>query len=863
MDWQAAKPFYKYLGVIVGIAIFAGAWWVIYEELSQLNFNDILLELSNKGTVTLVLAFLAVLASLFCLSIIDYISFKPIIPSLSYGRILLASLAGYGISYSLGFSAVTGSAARYKALSNCNIDGATLAHGLARVFAFFWIGCFFVLGTVFIAEGSILAEYIGGNSLLYKIGGSAILISLLVFLFLLAKRKREITVGTIKMPMPTFQESGLAILLCTADWLFASAALYLLLPPETGLTFFHFTGFFVVAQLAGLISHVPGGLGIFEALILVSLGNHTEHTAATVSALVIFRLMYYVFPLFVAVVILTYEDLVKLLKLFIRSSRASTRIVSSIFPKVISIVVLLSGVILLTSGATPAAQGRMELVRSLIPLPIIELTHFAGSIIGVCLIALSRGLWFRLKEAYFATLLLLTAGIAASLLKGFDYEEATILFVITGMLLVSSKNFYRVGRVTQVIPSSLMIGVLFGVLILTTWVVFFAYKDIPYANQLWWEFELSSDVSRSIRAMAGVIFTVLFFTSFAIFSLRRAHQGIPATEHLPELVPIIKKSKSAYSWLALLGDKQILFSKSKKSFLMYSQSGKSLIALGEPVGDANEHRELIWEFREKADLMGFNPVFYQVEAKNLSHYIDVGLTLSKLGEEALIKLDTFSLEGGRHSNQRHTLRRIERERFIFRVLTTEEVHSRITELKAVSDAWLIHKKSKEKSFSLGRFSEEYISHMQIAVVEKISDATADTHEIVAFANLWLPEPKNEFSIDLMRYKENAPKGVMEYLFLQLLTWGKTEGYKAMNLGMAPLSGLERHPLAPLWHKLGSFIFRHGEHFYNFQGLRAYKEKFDPVWQPKYLASPGGFSIPVAMKDIAKLVSGGYRGIFLK
>ena len=115
----------------------------------------------------------------------------------------------------------------------------------------------------------------------------------------------------------------------------------------------------------------------------------------------------------------------------------------------------------------------------------------------------------------------------------------------------------------------------------------------------------------------------------------------------------------------------------------------------------------------------------------------------------------------------------------------------------------------------------------------------------------------------MRYLPEAPNGVMDYLFLELMLWGHKEGYRWFNLGMAPLSGLQDHALTPLWNRLGAFVFRHGEHFYNFQGLREYKEKFDPLWEPKYLASPGGLMLPRMLIDIASLISGGLKGVVTK
>jgi phosphatidylglycerol lysyltransferase len=104
---------------------------------------------------------------------------------------------------------------------------------------------------------------------------------------------------------------------------------------------------------------------------------------------------------------------------------------------------------------------------------------------------------------------------------------------------------------------------------------------------------------------------------------------------------------------------------------------------------------------------------------------------------------------------------------------------------------------------------------------------------------------------------------MDYLFARLMLWGKQEGYQWFNLGMVPLAGLGVHAQAPLWHRLGALIFRHGEHFYNFQGLWQYKAKFDPIWEPKYLVAPGGLVLPRVLTNIAVLIAGDLTGIIAK
>ncbi len=96
---------------------------------------------------------------------------------------------------------------------------------------------------------------------------------------------------------------------------------------------------------------------------------------------------------------------------------------------------------------------------------------------------------------------------------------------------------------------------------------------------------------------------------------------------------------------------------------------------------------------------------------------------------------------------------------------------------------------------------------------------------------------------------------MDALFARLLLYGKVEGYRWFNLGAAPLSGLADHPLASTWNRLGTFIYRRGDEIYNFEGLRAFKQKFGPVWTPQYLACPGGLVMPQVLLDVASLISG--------
>jgi phosphatidylglycerol lysyltransferase len=288
---------------------------------------------------------------------------------------------------------------------------------------------------------------------------------------------------------------------------------------------------------------------------------------------------------------------------------------------------------------------------------------------------------------------------------------------------------------------------------------------------------------------------------------------------------------------------------------MYGVQGRTWVALGDPVCAPDRIPEFIRLFLERCDDFGGTPVFHEVRKENMHCYADFGMSLIKVGEEAKVDLRQFSLDGPQASRLRQAYRRLEKEKASFRVLTPEEAAARMGELEAVSNDWL-QGRPAEKGFSLGFFDRSYLAHFLIAVIEREG-------RIVAFANIWEGAGREELSVDLMRYHRDAPKGIMEPLFVHMLMWGKEQGYANFSLGVAPMSGFEESPVAPLWMKIGIFLYEHGEPFYNFQGLRAFKEKFDPVWTPRYLASPGRLKLPRTLADIAALVAGGYRRVLLK
>ncbi len=530
-----------------------------------------------------------------------------------------------------------------------------------------------------------------------------------------------------------------------------------------------------------------------------------------------------------------------------RARQLIARWFAPLVPRTIAIISFLGGVVLLASGAVPPVASRLRWLEQLVPLPVVEMSHLLGSVGGALLLVVARGLDRRLDSAWVVASSLLAAGVVVSFLRGGDYEAAFVLALMLGVLLRSRPAFYRKGSLLrQPLPARWLLAI--GVALAgMAWLVLFSYRHVGYSHELWWRFAVSESAPRSMRAAVAAAVVAAILATVGLLRSATPLRPTPTPSEIGRARAIIAGSRCAASHLALLGDKALLFSDSGRSFLMYGVSGRSWIAMGDPVGDPSECADLVWRLREESDAHNGWAAFYQVPAESLALYVDVGLVPVKIGEEARVPLDGFTLEGSARGGLRHSHSRAQRDGFSFEVISAADAMPMFGELRRISDAWLAARGAREMGFSLGFFDEGYLREGPVALVRRAG-------EIVAFANCWLGAEKEELSIDLMRYHGDGVHGVMDFLFVELIFWGQREGYRWFNFGLAPLSGLDARALAPLWTQIGAFIFQRGEHVYNFEGLRAYKEKFHPVWAPKYLAAPAGLTLGRVVADLAALTA---------
>jgi phosphatidylglycerol lysyltransferase len=536
-----------------------------------------------------------------------------------------------------------------------------------------------------------------------------------------------------------------------------------------------------------------------------------------------------------------------------RVLRVTGTVAPVVVPRLLAATTFLAGSILIFSGATPAAAERLGWLVQVLPLPVIEVSHFFGSLAGAGLLILARGLWRRLDAAYSLTVVLLGAGALFCLLKELDVEEAVLLAAMLGALVASRRFFYRkaslfeerftapwIAAILLVVVGSVVLGI-----------ISYGWPDI--SGGTFWRFSPGAEAPRFLRATTGVLVVLVLVAGTRLITPARARPGLPTHADLDAVAPIVGASPEAAANLAFVGDKALLFNAARTGFVMYAVARRSWVALGDPVAPPDDVPDLALRFIAACDRHGAWPVFYKVGTAHLHRYLDIGFNVAKLGEEARVPLGDFSLEGPERRNLRRVCRTAVKDGCSFEMLSAQAVDEQVGALRAVSDAWLEAKRAREKRFSLGFFDDDYVRRFPTGVVRRDG-------QIIAFANAWPSGCHEEIEVDLMRFTPGAPPGIMRYALSEMMSWGKAEGYRWFNLGMAPLSGLTGSTIAPLWHRLGTAAFGHGERFYNFQGVREFKEWFHPVWVPKYLVSPGGALRPVIMANIASLVAGGLEGV---
>ncbi len=841
-DWITSHRHALALAAVLAMGLLG--FEALRTALLEVHFRDVREALRAVGAERIGLAVALTTASYLALTFYDVLALRTIGRPLPWRTAALASFTSYTLSNNLGLSLLTGGSARMRVYGAAGLDLAAVARVTLIASFTFWGGIVAVTGVaLLLATAPLTVSTLTIGVLAQHIAGVLLFGGIAALLFLRQAGTTELRVGKASVPLPGSGIMALQIATAAFDLACASGVLFVLVPSAEPGFYGAFFLAYALAILVGLVTHVPGGIGVFEATMLALVPVERSELFA---ALLLYRLIYYFLPLAVAGSLVLALEGRRLRHPVAAGLSAVQRGVETLVPTLSAVLAFGGGIVLLVSGALPGLPHRMHSLAELLPLPFIEASHFGASVAGTALLLIAPALQARLRSGLIAARILLLAGIAFSLAKGFDFEEATVLLVLATLLHQGRDAFYRDAGVSAAPFARWWWAAALVAVALSTWIGFFAYKRTPYSETLWWDFAWHGDAPRFLRATLGA--TVLL-GAWAFWRLMSAPPRVAERRELPVEVAerAMAVSGRADAMLAYTGDKNFLVSAAGDAFLMYRVQGRSWITMGDPVGPPAAWSELVWELRRLSDAAHGRLCLFQVSTAMLPLVVELGLQPIKYGDEALVDLtDGYRLEGPAFKSLRYSVKRATAAGLDFAVLPAAQVRAHAAELAQVSKAWLAGKTGSEKGFSLGRFDLDYLERFDCAVLRLEG-------RIVAFANIWKTANREELSVDLMRHLPDTPYGAMDLLFVRLLQYGAEQGYARFNLGLAPLSGLPSSRLAPVWARLGAAVYGHGERLYGFSGLRAFKNKFGPRWDARYIALTSGLSVPRALVDLAALI----------
>jgi len=507
------------------------------------------------------------------------------------------------------------------------------------------------------------------------------------------------------------------------------------------------------------------------------------------------------------------------------------------------------------------AKGRIQLLREYLPLEVLHGSRLLTVVAAFLLVFLAYGLWRHKRRAWQAAAVTIGASAALHLLKGLDWEEALVsLGVLTG--LIALRRRFR----AQSDPPSLRRG-----LVVAAMAVLFAcaYGTVGFYF-LDREFHARFTAVVSLEYALRLMFTFggaplphtrhaeWFLASlYVVGALTLAYSATAA------LRPVVYRSvdweqdlrraqelavsygRSSLARLTLLPDKLFFFPPGLEAYCAYRLVGNVAVVLGDVIGADAEIAAAIGAFHEQCEEMDWTPCYYQVVPDYLDLYRAQGYDALKIGEEAVIELGSFDLKGGAWKDVRNTINKLRSAGVESHFHTSPIDDSLLQSVKEVSDEWLRLMHGGEKRFSLGWFDSDYLRQCDIQVV------VSSSGRIEAFANYFSQYQTPIMSPDMMRRRAEAVTGVMDFLFVSAALHYKEKGLAGLNLGLAPLSGVGVAEDARLAERMVRLMYERLNRFYSFKGLRAFKAKFHPRWEPRYLIYASKASLPKAALAVVR------------
>jgi len=613
---------------------------------------------------------------------------------------------------------------------------------------------------------------------------------------------------------------------------------------------------YAMGILFWIVSFTPQGIGVVEGVMALTFSSLGISGAAATTVVLAFRGLTFWIPMLLGFFA------VQRVQLFTPNQRTLTEIWGVRFA---AILVGLMGIVNVLSAVTPSLPERLAILEQFSPLEVQRGGHLTAALSGFALLLLARNLARRKRVAWLLTLVTLAVSVASHLIKGLDYEEATLAIGLMVMLWLMRVHFHADSDRPS-IQQGLRMLVEASLFTLAYGIAGFFLLDRHYSvNFGFWAAARQTvvmftqfydpglnPVTHFGRFFADSIYVIgaVTFGYAALMLLRPVFARNLATqeEHQKAQSIVEKYGHSSLARFLLMDDKRY-FSSPGGSVIGYALTGRVAVTLGDPVGPAEDLLPSIRAFAALCQRNDWLPVFYQTQPETLEVYAAAGFDPLCVGHEGIVDLKAFTLEGKEGKALRSPVNKIKNAGYQFIIHEPPIPDELLEQLRAISDEWLTMMHGSEKRFSLGWFEDGYIRNSTIAAVH--------AHEgwITAFANFVPEYQRNEITIDLMRRRREVEHGTMEFLFVSMFQWAKERGYDSFNLGLSALSGVGEKPDDPAIEKIMHFVYEHVNQFYNFKGLHNFKEKFHPDWSPRYLIYPGPANLAQAWLAVTQANSG--------
>ncbi|GAA0398093.1 bifunctional lysylphosphatidylglycerol flippase/synthetase MprF [Paenibacillus motobuensis] len=879
--WISTLYQIKVLRLIPPIVIIGLVYWEGQKEFRTIHWGKTLYYLRHIHPETLLFLFCFSLIAVSIMTLYDLLIRRHFQLPLSRWQTFRYGWIANTSSNLLGFAGLTGAGIRTALLRSRGTSYSTIAAAVGFLSTIPFTGlsllAWFNIFAVFPARQITEVHH----WLIYAVWGSALYLPLFVLLQRTTLFSKWFNRDRGQMQWRTISS---VITVSFMEWLFAGLTFWFICRAFfPNLSFSAIFGIYILAAIAGMISMAPSGIGGFDltALLGLQLLGHSPEKSAVV--LILFRLLYYILPWLIGLIMAAFEFSRDRKKgtspvsnessqmspakksldesgeaanvtntwLKLRSWPGPLGFIGEVSAWSLSKLVFIAGALLILSAATPALLYRFHYIENILSLPIMRLSHQLSIVIGIMLIVLSRGISLRVKRAYSWTLLLLCTGAIFTFAKAFDYEEAIILLLIALLLWMSRQQFYRLSvplRKYHIIGWMIMTACITGVY------YFIGASTRPFLKKPF-HFHVGEHAPKLLgssafilSAVSGLLLAWLLLTLYYLLRPKQLNMPSISNTDRAKLSDFLERYPgNMLTHMLFAGDKSFFWAIDNQVLIPYAKIHNKLVVLGDPLGPREMVSEAIQQFQNYADQYALETVFYQTTPDYLPLYHENGYRFFKLGEEALVDLSSFTLSGKRNAALRAVHNRFEREGFRFEIASPPHQEKLMERLKYISDQWLRGK--KEKGFSIGWFDENYLQLAPLALI------TDQENKVIAFASI-APVYDHDvtLSVDLMRHLPEVPNGTMDQLFISLFEFAREQGYSCFNLGMAPLASVGKSRAAMREEKLAHILFEHGESLYGFTGLRNYKEKFSPRWEPRYLAYPTNISLPVLLLELVSLVS---------